>query len=129
MGRKRITQLLDQLQANHEADLQNAAAIFTVAQVAVSQLEQQTTGDSIGIAALPPATPLNKEELRQRYGSYHACRNAAKQKGIHFQKTPTWEQLAAAFTYFEVCEKLIQDYLKLHPNPGLHGVSMQFRMD
>ncbi|MGQ9872719.1 hypothetical protein [Leptodesmis sp.] len=127
MGRRRITQLLDQLQANQEADLQNAAAIFTVAQVAVSQLEQQTSGDSVEIAALPPTTPMNKEELRQRYGSHHACRNAAKQKGIHFQKTPTWEELAEAFTYFEAFENLIQDYLKRHP-PGLRGVSMQFRI-
>lgn len=129
MGRKRITQLLDQLQTNHETDLQNAAAIFTVAQVAVNQLEQQTSGNSVAIAALPPAMTLGKEELKQRYGSYRACRSAAKQKGIRFQRTPTWEQLAAAFTYFEVCETLIQDYLKLHPNPMLHGLSLQFKID
>ena len=127
MGKKRITQLLDQLQSNHQADLQNAATIFTVAQVAVNQLEQQST--EAAIATLPPARPIDKNELKQRYGSFNACRAAASKQGIRFRKTPTWEQLATAFAYFEVIQILIHSYLVQHPSSHLHGLSMEFKVD
>jgi len=128
MGRKRITQLLDQLQSNYDADLQNAAAIFTVAQVAINQLEQQVA-EPVAIASLAPAIQLSEEDLKKRYGDYQACRRAAKQQGIYFRRTPSMKQLAAAFAYYEACEKLIQEYLKHQPDSALHGVSMQFKMD
>lgn len=127
MGKKRITQLLDQLQSNHQAELQNAAAVFTVAQVAVNQLEQQSMEETI--ALLPPAQPIDKNELKQRYGSFNACRAAASKQGIHFKKTPTWEQLATAIAYFESIQALIHAYLSQHPTTQLHGLSIEFKFD
>lgn len=129
MGRKRINQLLDQLNANHQADLQNAASIFTVAQVAIHQLEDQQTGSpSVNPYSLAPHS-LDKNELKQQYGSYNACRNAAKQKGIRFKRTPTWDQLVVAFTYFETLQNLIQTYMAEHPNQHLQDVVMAFQID
>jgi len=127
MGKKRITQLLDQLQSNHQAELQNAAAIFTVAQVAVNQLEQQSIEEAI--APLPPATPIDRHELKRRYGSFNACRAAASKQGIRFKKTPTWEQLATAFAYFEAIQSLVHTYLSQHPSTHLHGLSMEFKVE
>ncbi|QZZ20495.1 hypothetical protein J5X98_25220 [Leptothermofonsia sichuanensis E412] len=136
MGKKRISQLLDQLQANHQADIENAATIFTVAQVAVNQLEQQVADASpASPPALPPAlialdkAELDKAELMRRYGSFNACRKAAGQVGIRFHGTPTWAQLIAAFSYFESLQSLVQDYMLSHPNPHLNNVSMEFKLD
>ena len=128
MGKKRINQLLDQLQANHTADLKNAAAVFTVAQVAVNQLEQQLQPEPGAIASLPPSAPESKETLRQRYGSFNACRAAARQKGIHFKKTPSWEQLSEAFCYFETLQALIDDHLANQPTSKLPELAMTFTM-
>ena len=139
MGKQRITQLLDQLQANQQRDLQNAAAIFTVAQVAVNQLEaqladpvlKQTAALPAATALLPvnPAQLLDRAELERRYGSHLACRKAAKALGIKFSKTPSWKQLVAAFTYQAVCQQMIQTYLQEHPSPDLQQVSIQIKLD
>lgn len=131
MGKKRISQLLDQLQANHEADIENAATIFTVAQVAVNQLEQSVADASPSLTPALPSVPiaLDKAELMRRYGSFNACRKAARQVGIRFHGTPTWAQLVAAFSYFESLQNLIQDYMLSHPNPHLNNVSMEFKLD
>ncbi len=131
MGKQRITRLLEELEANRIADLQNAAAIYTVAQVAVDQLEQQLTPSEEGTAlpALPPAPSLlDKAELQRRYGSFNACRQAAKQQGIKFSKTPSWQQLAAAFAYTAALRDVVQSYLELHPHPGVRGMTIEFKL-
>jgi hypothetical protein len=130
MGKKRINQLLNQLQTNHEVDRKNAAAIFTVAQVAVNQLEHQSTLEQKTIPVLTSA-PLNlsKETLQKRFGSFNACRAAARQQGIHFKKTPTWEQLGEAFAYFEDLQRLIRGHLSNHPSSKLDKLSMTFNLD
>jgi hypothetical protein len=133
MGKKRITQLLEQLQANQQQELQNAAAIFTVAQVAVNQLQEQMQPGSETINALPAPPGLNlvapiqldKAELKRRYGSYAACRQAAKKQGIVFSKTPTWQQLATAFAYIEAYQKLIHSYMQHYPTNELRGVYLR----
>lgn len=138
MGKKRIAQLLEQLQDNQQQDLQNAAAIFTVAQVAVNQLQAQIDASPdlqaptlparpANLPALPPA-PLDQSELKRRYGSHLACRKAAKQLGIKFSKTPSWTNLAAAFTYQANCQQLIQAYLQQHPSPDLQNVAIEIKL-
>jgi hypothetical protein len=137
MGKKRVTQLLEQLKDNQQQELQNAAAIFTVAQVAVNQLQQAAPAaavnladDRISIAALPPAPMLlNQAELLQRYGSYRGCRKAAKAQGIKFSRTPSWKQLVAAFSYVEACRQVIQTYVAAHPSPDLRGVSIELKLN
>lgn len=131
MGKKRVTQLLERLKANQQIEVQNAAAIFTVAQVAVNQLQEKVL-DSIEptIAALPPAPILfDKAELLRRYGSYQECRKAAKELGIKFRHTPSWQQLIIAFSYIEIFQKMIESYLKIYPNPELHGITFKLEIE
>lgn len=140
MGKKKIAQLLEQLQENQQQELQNAAAIYTVAQVAVNQLQAQfpdavveeTKALPAGLnptAALPPAPrSIDQAELKKRYGSHVACRQAAKQLGIKFRKNPTWEQLTVAFSYFEACQNLITEYLQTHPNQNLQGITIELKL-
>ncbi len=136
MGKKRIARLLDQLKENKEQDLKNAASIFTVAQVAVNELERQQTDDEPApdenegkaIAVLPSAPPtLDKEELLRRYGSYNGCRKAAKAEGITFHKNPGWNQLIAGFRYAESMRLMAEQYLATHPNPDLHDITISVR--
>jgi hypothetical protein len=142
MGKKRITQLLDQLKENQQQDLQNSAAIFTVAQVAVNQLQDQLASPPQLSAAVPrplpsaaesalPAAPLmiDEAELRRRYGSHTACRQAAKAQGIKFSKTPSWHQLSIAFSYLQACQQIVQSYLQTYPNDQLKGISIQLNLD
>ncbi len=126
MGKKRINQLLEQLQANQEKELHNAAAIFTVAQVAVNELREQIPESAETAIADLPAAPASftKAELLQRYGSYNHCRKAAQQQGIKFSRTPTWQQLEAGFSYAETCRQLVRSYMDAHPNPDLEGVAI-----
>ena len=135
MGKKQITQLLEQLQENTQQDLQNAAAIFAVAQVAVNQLEAQVSSAAQPmlaqrpLAAIAPAPALiNQTELKRRYGSHVACRKAAKALGIKFSKTPSWNVLVAAFTYQAVCQQMVEAYLQEHPNPDLQHVSIEVKL-
>ncbi|MGH2413541.1 MAG: hypothetical protein ACRDEA_07590 [Microcystaceae cyanobacterium] len=129
MGKKRITQLLEQLKANQQAELQNAAAIFTVAQVAVNELREQGLQDTEPIvAALPPAPVLlDRNQLLQRYGSYRGCRKAAKEQGIKFSRTPSWEQLVIALSYAETLREIFQSYLEVYPNPALQGITFNLK--
>ncbi len=129
MGKKRIVQLLEQLQTNHDADLQTSAAIFTTAQVAVNQLKQQAVVPAVDMADNLMLPSVSKESLKQRYGSFNQCRNVAKQKGIRFRKTPSWEQLEVAFAYFDVLEALVQGYVRLNPNPLFDGVAIEFMFE
>ncbi|MCU0524878.1 MAG: hypothetical protein MUF72_08650 [Elainella sp. Prado103] len=141
MGKKRITQLLEQLQVNQQQELQNAAAIFAVAQVAVNQLGQagsrsthtslpELSGNHQPQPQLPAAPmPVEQAELRRRYGSHQACRQAAKRQGIIFRKNPSWEQLEVAFGYLDACQQLLRSYLQTHPAPQLRGVSLQIDLD
>ncbi|WOB43009.1 hypothetical protein HNI00_07450 [Thermoleptolyngbya oregonensis NK1-22] len=142
MGKKRINQLLNQLKENQQAELRNAAAIYSVAQIAVDELEAIATTDlpkperaiPAGIAsriapatpapALPAAVPtqLTQAELLQRYGSYNGCRSAAKALGIHFPKNPSWPQLIAAFSYIDTFRQLIHDYAQQQEIRNLSGV-------
>jgi hypothetical protein len=139
MGKKRINQLLEQLKENQQQDLQNSAAIFTVAQVAVNQLrEQNQTVPHVSAmlpaaessAALLPAAPIPIEqaELKRRYGSHTACRQAAKKQGIIFSKTPSWQQLSIAFGYLEACQQMVQSYVQTHPSEHLNGISIQLKL-
>ncbi|MFQ3615417.1 MAG: hypothetical protein SNJ57_15655 [Cyanobacteriota bacterium] len=136
MGKKRINQLLSQLKENQQADLRNAAAIYTVAQVAVNELEAiasaadsaETEKRAIAPAASAPALPaavpiqLTQADLVQRFGSFNGCRSAAKKLGIHFPKTPSWPQLITAFSYVDLFRHLIQDYVQQQEIRNLSGV-------
>lgn len=130
MGKKRITQLLDQLQTNHDAELKNAAQIFTVAQVAVNQLSQQAETNSHALSAtrFQPPTTLNKTALKQRYGSFNECRKVAKQLGIRLHGHATWSQLIAAFNYFDALQNLVHDYTAAFPNADLHDITVAFKL-
>jgi hypothetical protein len=130
MGKKRITQLLEQLETNQREELHNAAAIFTVAQAAVNELRDRTDAppDQANqvLPALPPApTHLTQAELIERYGSYNGCRKAAKQRGIRFSKSPSWAQIIAAFSHHETFQQLINRYLEAHPSPHLQGITFE----
>lgn len=133
MGKKRIDQLLEQFKENQQQDLHNAAAIYTVAQVAVNELQAQAQQESPWggtTEALPPAPPtFTKSELLQRYKSYNGCRSAAKQQGIKFSRTPSWKQLEIAFGYLETCQHWINAYMHQYPQPGLQGVSIQLKLE
>ncbi len=131
MGKQKIDRLLTQLKSSHQQDVQNAAAIFTVAQGAVNVLEQADeakgeTGEVRAIAPVSsqPPSQLTKADLISRHGNYNACRQAAKKAGIGFSKTPHWEQLIAAFNYIEACQICIDDYIAQNPNPNLKGIKI-----
>ena len=123
MGKQKIARLLAHLQDNHNQDIQNAAAIFTVAQGAVNQLDQLESELAAEPKTLPAApSQLTQADLVSRYGNYNACRKAAKQAGISFRKSPRWEQLVTAFNYLAACQAQIDAYLQRYPNPNLNGV-------
>jgi len=127
MGKKRITQLLEELKENQFHELHNSAAIYTVAQVAVNELQQQNLQmDEQPIAALP-STPriIDKAQLLKQYGSYRACRKAAKERGIKFSRTPSWEQLAAAFSYADIFQEIIKSYVETYPHQQLKGTTFE----
>lgn len=132
MGKKRLDRLLHQLKDQQQQDLQNTASIFTVAQVAVNELERQAedprnpTGEdgAAGLPALPGLASIDRATLLQKYGSYNGCRSAAKTEGITFRKTPTWNQLVAGFRYAETIRQITHHYLAAHPHPDLDGVSV-----
>ncbi|MEO1401938.1 MAG: hypothetical protein AAFV72_11910 [Cyanobacteria bacterium J06635_1] len=129
MGKQKIDRLLAQLQNNQSQDIQNAAAIFTVAQGAVNHLDQIEQGLSKERNILPVAPlQLTQADLINRYGPYNACRKAAKQAGITFSKSPRWPQLVAAFNYLEACQTCVNQYMQQHPNPDLHSVSITLRL-
>lgn len=130
MGKQKIDRLLAQLKDNHSQDIQNAAAIFTVAQAAVNQLEPKDS-PALPSAAASPASlsltkplSLTKADLIARYGHYNGCRKAAKQAGIVFHQTPRWSQLIVAFSYLEACQACISAYVQQHPHPDLQGISL-----
>lgn len=138
MGKKRVTQLLEQLKVNQQAELQNAAAIYTVAQVAVNELQNQLNPIHLEPGGLKPETVtpalsaapvlLNKAELLRRHGSYNGCRQAAKQRGIKFSKNPSWQQLTTAFSYIESCQRVVQTYLEQYPSADLKGVTIELKL-
>lgn len=123
MGKQRIGELLNQLETNQQSDLKNAAAIYAVAQVAVNQLASQPVQEQPS-ATLPPPTPphWDKAKLLQLYGSYNGCRKAAKNLGIKFGATPSWQQLAQAFSYTKALQSLTSQYLEAYPAPNLKRV-------
>lgn len=128
MGKQRVQQLLDQLKENQAKDIENAAAIYTVAQVAVNALHESTDESSapqLSAAALPAVASIAKADLLERYGSFNGCRKAAKELGIKFSKTPSWATLEAAFSYRKACRQLIQSYLTAYPNEHLNNVSLE----
>lgn len=130
MGKKRITQLLKELKENQLYELHNSAAIYTVAQVAVNELQQQSLQmEEQPIAALP-STPkiIDKAQLLKQYGSYRACRKAAKERGIKFSRTPSWEQLAAALSYADIFQQIIQSYVETYPHPKLKGTTFEINI-
>ncbi|MBW4635935.1 MAG: hypothetical protein KME30_29860 [Iphinoe sp. HA4291-MV1] len=131
MGKKRITQLLEQLKDNQHKELQNAAVIYTVATVAVNELleqESQIPEPPIGLLPFAPKK-IDKVELLKQYGSYNACRQAAKKQGIKFSRTPSWEQLAAGFSYAEAFRQVIKAYVETHPSPGLKGTKFELSLE
>ncbi len=126
MGKQKLDRLLAQLKDNQTQDIQNAAAIFTVAQGAVNQLAQQEQqNDAAPPKALADAPPqLTKSDLLSRYGSYNACRTAAKQLGITFSKNPRWPQLVAAFRYLPACQSCVNTYVQRHPHSDIQGIKI-----
>jgi hypothetical protein len=127
MGKKRITQLLEGLKENQLHELQNSAAIYTVAQVAVNELQQQSLQMPQPTLAALPSTPkiIDKAQLLKQYGSYNACRKVAKERGIKFSRTPSWEQLAAALSYAEAFQEIIKTYVETYPYPKLKGTTFE----
>lgn len=124
MGKQRVSQLLAQLKENQQKDIENAAGIFTVAQVAVDALNQSENSQQASL--LPPVqAKVTKKDLLERYGSFNGCRSAARKEGIIFSKTPSWPTLEAAFSYREAVQQLVQQYLATYPNRQLEGVSLQ----
>lgn len=124
MGKQKIDRLLAQLKENHQQDIQNSAAIYTVAQGAVNELRSREN------VALPEASPqvnplkLTKADLIAQYGNYNACRREAKKKGIHFSRSPRWSQIVAAFNYIEACQQCVDSYIAQHPNADLKGIKI-----
>ncbi len=133
MGRQKIDRLLTQLKSSHQQDVQNAAAIFTVAQGAVNELgkidEEQDEALAIAPALLQEPLQLTKADLISRYGDYNACRKAAKKAGVVFSKTPRWDQLAVAFSYVTACQSCVANYVAQNPNPNLKGISIAVVLD
>lgn len=86
MGKQKNDRLLAQLKDNHQQDIHNEAAIFTVAQGAVNELAHQDANDEGSHAVSPEPLKLTKEDLISRYGNYNACRKAAKKAGISFAR-------------------------------------------
>ena len=134
MGRKRINDLLEQLKENQQKELENAAAIFTIAQVAVNELERQVVQEppnlKTPLPALPAAPSLtDKAELLRLYGSYNGCRRAAKERGIKLKGSPTWKQLAAAFSYAEALKLLAKSYIESYPNSEIKGMTIEIKID
>jgi hypothetical protein len=129
MGKQRIAELLSQLETNQQKDLKNASAIYAVAQVAVNQLISQPLEDQL-LIALPPSAPPNwdKATLLELYGSYNGCRKAAKEIGIKFGTTPSWQQLAQAFSYAEALKQLTIHYLEIYPAPDLKQVTISLHL-
>ncbi len=127
MGKKRITQLIEQLKDNQQVELQNAAAVYTVATVAVNELLQQESQVTESAVAALPGVPqkIDKAQLLEEYGSYNACRKAAKKQGIKFSRTPNWKQLTAAFNYAQAFQQIIIAYVEAHPDPGLKGTTFE----
>ncbi len=129
MSKQRIEQLLAQLQDNHTQDIANAAAIYTVAHVAVDALDAAQPSNSTDfLLALPAIPEVSKHQLLEQYGSFNGCRKAAKALGIRFGKTPSWQQLEAAFSYQSACQQIMSRYLAAHPNPNLQGVSFEIQV-
>ncbi len=130
MGKQRAKELLAKLKANQQDELENAAAIFTVAQVAVNELREaeQDAEPQTQPLSLPPSPTLNKAELQQRFGDYNHCRKAAKAAGIRFSRTPSWKQLVAAFNQAEVLQKVVDQYRETCKMPSLPGVSIQINL-
>ncbi|WP_404783650.1 hypothetical protein [Altericista sp. CCNU0014] len=129
MGKQRIAELLNQLETDRQKDLKNSAAIYAVAQVAVNRLASQLPPEQLPSALLPPA-PSNwdKTKLLQLYGSYNGCRKAAKDLGIKFATSPSWLQLAQAFSYAEALQHLAHRYLETYPAPNLKQVTIGLRL-
>ncbi|WP_170944039.1 hypothetical protein [Leptolyngbya sp. BC1307] len=130
MGKQKLDQLLKQLEDNHAQDIENAAAIFTVAQGAVNQLAADSSQPILPESEVPLAgpSPVTKADLLERYGSYNACRQAAKRAGITFSHTPRWAQLVTAFSYLLACQACVSTYLQQHPDPNLKGVSIKLTL-
>jgi hypothetical protein len=136
MGKQRIAQLLNQLESDQQKDLKNSAAIYAVAQVAVNQLAatQKTDPSSQSSesrslrASLPSPSGLDKVELLRRYGSYNECRKAAKNLGIQFRITPSWQQLSQAFSYAEALQHFTDNYIDTYPSVALEGVTVRLRL-
>ncbi len=134
MGKQKLDRLLAQLEDNHAQDIENAVAIFTVAQGAVNQLAadsaQPILRPSDDALSNPLAAPafVTKADLLKRYGSYNACRQAAKRAGITFRHTPRWSQLVTAFSYLPACQDCVSTYLRQYPHPNLKGVSIKLRL-
>jgi hypothetical protein len=135
MGKQTIDRLLTKLQDSHEQDIHNAAAIFTVAQGAVNQLQNRSeivsktasdaaTQSTVLAAKQLAPLQLTQAELMNRYGNYNACRAAAKRAGITFSRSPRWTQIVAAFNYLEACQASISAYLQHYPNRDLQGTKI-----
>lgn len=132
MGKQRLTQLLHQLEANQQKDLKNAAAIYAVAQVAVNTLNEQeaspATAPDLALSSASSSSTLDKQQLLERYGSYNGCRKAAKERGLQFKRTPSWNQLSQAFSCAEALQQLVQTHLSNQASVDLQGVTLKLSL-
>ena len=127
MSKQNVAKLLARLKDNQAKDIENAASIYTVAQVAVNALEQSEDLQPEPIA-LPEPVRVTKHELLERYHSFNGCRSEAKKQGIKFSKTPSWAKLEAAFSHRETVEQLVQSYFANFPDQSLEGISFEISL-
>ncbi|MCM1985016.1 hypothetical protein [Lyngbya confervoides] len=63
-----------------------------------------------------------------RIVSYAGYRRAAKQQGIRFKKTPSWDKLVCAFSYVEAMRQLSLAYAQAYPHPQLEGIKFELEI-
>lgn len=117
MGKAKLQRLLGELEAVQLADRQNAAAIYTVATLAVQKLEEQAA-TAPPIAALPEAAPVDFSAFKQQFIDHKACRQWLKVQGIQFAKTPSWRDLYQSWRYLLAVQPALAAALRTHPLPA-----------
>ncbi|ABB57333.1 hypothetical protein [Synechococcus elongatus] len=116
MGKAKLQRLLGELEAVQLSDRQNAAAIYTVATVAVQKLKEQAVAPPV--PALPEAAPVDFSAFKQQFVDHKACRQWLKGQGVQFAKTPSWEDLYQSWRYLLAVQPALTTTLQTHPLPA-----------
>lgn len=128
MGKAKLQRLLEQLDAVQAADRENAAAIYTVATIAVQQLEQVA-----GPVELSPTLAIAEQsggdlaQFKQQFESYQDCRRQLKAQGLSFGKTPTWQQLYDGWQYLNLVLPALTNALQTQPLPA--AARLELKLD